>query len=283
MNRNFKHTYQLAVAISLMACMNNAEATISNGAPNTQATGSNVSGELFVNIWDQAAQTSYYLDLGTSVDAFLATSTSSRSWKLDSTFVSWANLTTDPLTFNVAGNNTYHDQSDGTYGVLMSRLTGASAPKPIALVTLGNYGTSIRDRANVLNTESNAFNNPDYSKNLSLVTTNTSKAAYFGNAFWGKSEGISGWTGSATVRNGSTPDQTLDLFSIHLPSGTPLTSTKAVFDKLDGYLTLDVANAQLSWHSNVTPVPLPTATWLFLSGLIGFFRILTIRSKTVSI
>lgn len=282
MNRNCKKTYTMAAVISLIAGVNTAQAAISNGAASIQASGAGVSGELFVNVWDQTAQTSYYLDLGTTVDDFLATSATSRSWALDQTFVLWAGATTNALTFNVAGNNTYHDQSDGTYGVLLSRLTGASAPGSIALNALGTYGSRIRDRANILNTQSNAYNT-NYAENFSLVTTNPSNSAYFNYTFWGKSEGISGWVGSATVRNGAVADQTLDLFNIHLPVGTPLTSTKAIFDKLDGYLSLDVANAQLSWHSNVTPVPLPTATWLFLSGLIGFFKIQKIRGRSASI
>lgn len=249
MNTNKQIIVTLATQILLVSSLNSAQASISNGASSVQAGGDGVSGELFVNIWNQTAQTSYYLDLGTTVDDFLATSTSSKSWNLDQSFIDWAGTTTDALIFNVAGNNTYHSQAEGIYGVLQSRLTGTSAPGNITLNTLGQYGTKIRDRANNLDVASNAYNT-NIAENYSLVTTDTKSAAYFNYAFWGKQMGTTGWVGSATVRDGANPDQTLDLFNIHLPCGTPLSTTQAIFDPLDGYLTLDVASAKLKWQSN---------------------------------
>jgi len=272
-----QQVYQSALAMCLAFGINNAQAAISNGAPTIQAGGSGVAGELFLNVWDQAAATSYSIDLGVTVGDFLAGAYTSTFWNLDQRFVDWAAATGDPLTFNVAGNNSYVGLNSADYGVLMSRKTGASAPGAITMNSLTNlFTTRIAARATALNIAHVAQNSgataTDFTADLSEVTT-TNVSSYFNKA-WGSSMNISGWVGSATVRNGGNPDQTVDFFFIHSPGGGSVgSSTQAVFDKLDGYLSLDVANAKLTWTSNVAPVPVPGAVWLFLSGMLAVLRV----------
>jgi len=144
------------------------------------------------------------------------------------------------------------------------------------MTSLATMTTKVRDRANALNIAEVAQNSGttaiDFAANLSEVTTNTNATSYFNKA-WGTSLSISQWIGSAVVRNGAAPDQNLDLFFIHSPGGSVGGSTKTTADKLDGYLSLDVANAKLVWTSNVAPVPVPGAAWLFLSGILAALRL----------
>ncbi|WP_020483016.1 hypothetical protein [Methylomonas sp. MK1] len=267
--------YQWAAAICLVAGMNSAQAAISNGAPTIQPGGSGVAGELFLNVWDQAAATSYSIDLGVTVGDFLAGSQVSSYWNLDQRFVNWAAATSDPLTFNVAGNNSYVGLNSADYGVLLSRRTGASAPGSFSMSALATVTTRISARATALNIAEVAQNSgataTDYAADLSEVTT-TNASSYFDKA-WGTSMNISGWVGSATVRNGGNPDQTLNLFFIHSPGGTVASGTPVVFNELDGFLSLDIASAKLTWTSNVAPVPVPGAVWLFLSGILAVLRV----------
>ncbi|BBL60602.1 hypothetical protein [Methylomonas koyamae] len=268
--------YHWLAAICLVAGAGTAHAAINNGAPLIQASGTGSSGELYLNVWDALATTSYSIDLGTTVDDFLAGKQLSRTWSLDQKFADWASSTSDPLTFNVAGNSSYLGTGNANYGVVLSRREGASAPGGIAMTTLATWTTKVRDRANALNIAQVAQNPgataADFEADLSEVTTSTFPTSYFNKA-WGTTMSIPGWIGSAVVRNGETPDQNLDLFFVHSPGGTVLGSTQAAFDKLDGFLSLDVANAKLVWTSNVAPVPVPGAAWLFLSGILAALRL----------
>ena len=274
--------HKLALAICIACGVNSAQAAISNGGYIGTALGAGQSGELFLNIWDQAAATSYSLDLGTTVDSFLTSYKSSQTWNLDQRFIDWAALTSDPLTFNVAANNSYGLRPNNiNYGVLMSRLTGYTAPGHITNTSLTTgYVSRMQARADALNIPADAQNggasNTDFAKNLSEVTT-TNASSYFGNAFWGKEMGIPGWVGSAVVRNGSVADTTVDLFMIHANGGAAIGSQPAIFTNLKGTLSLDVADAKLIWTA---PVPLPGAAWLFMGGLFAALKLQ--RRKAVS-
>ncbi|MBD9360603.1 hypothetical protein [Methylomonas fluvii] len=268
--------YQWAAAICLMAGINTAQAAIDNGAPLIQAGGTGSAGELFLNVWDQAAATSYSIDLGTTVGDFLSGNLSPTFGHLDQRFIDWAATTSDPLIFNVASNNSYVGFQDPNMGVLLSRRTGASDPGHITVSTLLTWNTRVRDRAIALNIAEVAQNPgataTDYAANLSEVTT-TGASSYFGYTFWTKTMGISGWDGSAKVRSSGVEDETLDFYFVHSPGGSVVASTRAVFDKLEGQFSLDIANAKLVWTPTVTAVPLPGAVWLFLGGLVSLLRL----------
>jgi len=99
--------HSLAAALCLACGLNGAQAAINNGAPLVQPLGSGTSGEMFLSVFDSGISTSFAIDLGTTVEDFLASAGNSRYWDLGSGFTSFAALSTDPLIFNVAGNNTY--------------------------------------------------------------------------------------------------------------------------------------------------------------------------------
>ncbi|MBD9355270.1 hypothetical protein [Methylomonas albis] len=268
--------YQLAAAICLMAGISNAQAAINNGASSIQAGGTGSAGELYLNVWDQAASTSYSIDLGVTVGNFLSGNLPTTFGQLDQRFINWAATTSDPLIFNVAGNNSYVPFANSANGVLLSRRTGATEPGGITLSTLGTWESRVRDRANALNIAEVAQNPgataTDYAANLSEVTT-TGASSYFGYTFWTQNMGISGWNGSAKVRNSGVEDETLDFYFVHSPGGTVGTSTRAIFEKLEGKFSLDIADAKLVWTPTVTAVPLPGAVWLFLGGLVSLLRL----------
>lgn len=266
-----RHT--LAVAVCLACGVTGAQAAISNGLMTAQSLGSNQDGELYLNVWDQLAQTSYAIDLGTTVTGMVAGQNTNHVWNLDQTFINWAALTTDTLTFNVAGTNTYLPKSDTNYSTMLSTRTGYDNKMKVNMgVNIIQIANNVAARAIALN----ALNGPNgrdgdqynYAENLSSVTTPSSGQPYFDYATWGAKEGITSFVGSATVRNGGT-DQTVDLAFIHSPGGTIVPSTQAKVDYLNGYLALDVANATLNWHTNaVAAVPLPGAAWMFMSALL---------------
>jgi len=90
--------------------------------------------------------------------------------------------------------------------------------------------------------------------------------------------GLTGYTASATVRNGevipiteATDNVTLDLAWYHASAGGAATS-KALYDVLEGYLTLDIPTSRLTWHSTVSEVPLPGTAWLFLGALLSMLK-----------
>lgn len=280
--KTIKRNDKLAVAICLACGLNSAQAAINNGGfVGDGNLGNDASGEIFLSVWDQLAGTSYSIDLGTTVDEFIAGSDNSRSWSLDQRFIDWAGATSDPLIFNVAGNNNYsNDWSNTNFGVLATIRTGSSLPNGnISMTSLDGWIGKFEGRANALNISQNNDNGntdpgfTDFAANLSEVSMSNETTTYFSvPGRWGTTEGMANWVGSATVR-GSNPDQTVDFLFIHSPGGQNTSdSTPTLRSRLDGYLTLDVTAATLNWHSNVATVPLPASAWLFLSGLLATLR-----------
>jgi hypothetical protein len=191
------------------------------------------------------------------------------TWNLDQTFVSWAAKTNDALTFNVAGDNSYVGKTSAFDAVMMSSQTGYTNTTNVNMTSIATLQNNVAARAIAINVAAGDSVTPNYAANLSEVTTTKLDQSYFGYATWGTTMGNVGYVGSASVRNGTTPDQALDLLYIHAPGGPVLQSTKAIVDKLNGYLTLNVSSATMTWHSNVATVPLPGTVWLFLSGLLA--------------
>ncbi len=260
---------KLVVAICLLCGVNGAQAAISDGS--ILAGGSGQAGELFLNIWDEAATTSYSLDLGTTLENFYANKGATQSWTLGSSFTTWAALTTDTLTFNLAANNSYVGKTSAGDAVLLSSLTGSANTFNVNMTNLVTLGNNLSARAISLNAAANDLGN--YAANLGAVTTDTADNAYFGYTFWGTGLGIANYAGSATVRNGAT-DETLDLVYIHAPGGAVLQSTKATVEHLQGILSLNTSASTLTWTAvPPTTVPVPAAMWLFLGGLLSLLKL----------
>ena len=209
--------------------------------------GSNQAGELFLNVWDATASTSYELDLGVTLPDFYAHTKNTQVWVLDQKFKDWS-ATNHTLTFNVAANNSYVGKNSTADGVLLSSLTGVANTYNVNMQGLIKLQNNVSARAQSINVD--AGSNTNYAANLSTVTTDKNSAAYFDDAFWGTALGITGYAGSATLRNGGI-DETLDLVYIHSPGGTVKGSTKATIEYLNGYLSLDAAGSTLTW----TPTP----------------------------
>ena len=256
------------VLLCLLFRVNLGQAAISDGS--ALAGGSSQAGELFLNVWDATAATSYALDLGTTLPTFYASKASTTVWTLDSAFTAWAG-TADTLTFNVAANNSYVGKNSSADGLLLSGLTGTPNTYNVNMTTIAALQNSISARAQALNVA--AGDTTNYAANLSAVTTDTSNAAYFDDPFWGTTLGITSYSGSATVRNGGT-DETLDLVYIHGPGGTVKANTQAIVEILAGNLVLNTSAATLTWvPAPLTAVPIPGAVWLFLTGLFATLRL----------
>jgi len=273
--------HKLAVAICLACGVNSAQAAINNGGPTVQPLGSGTSGEMFLSVFDSGISTSFAIDLGTTVEDFLSSAEASRSWDLGSSFTSFAALSNDPLIFNVAGNNTYPGlkatNNSVNFGDLVSRRTGQTyvGGNQNVLQLSQSFGVKVSARAININTGTDS-NQTDFAANNSITTSNTNNQSYWTKE-WGSNMGLTGYTASATVRNGevtpleATAGVTLDLAWFHASAGSAATS-KALYDVLNGYLTLDVPASTLTWHSNVAEVPLPATVWLFLGGLMSILK-----------
>lgn len=212
--------HKLAVAICLACGISNAQAAINNGAPTVQPLGSGTSGEMFLSVFDSGITTSFAIDLGTTVEDFLSTAATSRSWDLGSSFTSFAALSTDSLIFNVAGNNTYPGVTTGSadFGVLISRTTGQTYTG--GTLTVGGIGTGfapkISARAISINTGTDG-NQTDFTANNSVTTSDKNNQSYWTKQ-WGSNMGLTGIPASATVRNGETTpvEATKNLSLIHI-------------------------------------------------------------------
>ena len=209
--------------------------------------GSNQAGELFLNIWDAKASTSYELDLGVTLPDFYAHTKNTQVWILDQKFKDWS-ATNHTLTFNLAANNSYVGKNSTADGVLLSSLTGVTNTYNVNMQGLIKLQNNVSARAQSINVD--AGSNTDYAANLSTVTTDINSSAYFDDAYWGSALGITGYAGSATVRNGGT-NETLNLVYIHSPGGAVTGSTKASVEYLEGNLVLDTTGSMLTW----TPTP----------------------------
>lgn len=268
----------IIAALCLASGLHGAHAAINNGAPTVQPLGSGSSGEMFLRVFDATAQATFAIDLGISVENFLATNAVSRSWDLTSVFREFAALSDGDLLYNVAGNNTYPTVSDtsGQFGVLLSRRDDQNT-YDVTTQSVASFGSSwgVKISASAIGTNTGMLGSgadqSDYAANLAYYTTDTSNTGFWTKLGMGGDFGVANYVGAATAyRDGSTlVGSTLDLGWYHSPEGTLKSTTKMLWEVQDGYLSLDIANAQLAWHSNVAPVPIPGAVWLFATGLAG--------------
>lgn len=278
---------RLLPAVLLSAAAGGAHAAIANGGPHIVPTDGNSasSGELFLSVWDQTSSFSYSLDLGVTVEDFLVSQSTPRTWALDQRFADFA-AAGNPLKFNIAAANTYGGVSSANYGIVTSVLNIPTQIDKInsfqgkAANQLGQMSSAVQQRVNRLNLSSSAQNGAavtDFALNLSELTDGTADThnAYFatewGNGLGGKQTAANT---TATVGSLTDPDETLALFFLHL-QGAGVNKTQV--DQLGGgtfTFALDVANKQLVWSSSVAPVPIPAGVWLLSSALaaLGFLR-----------
>jgi hypothetical protein len=307
-----RHLKSLSAGLLLAAASTGAHAAIILGGQ-PFAGGISQPGELFLNVWDEVAATSYNLDLGVSVADMWANPNSSRSWDLGSLWAGFNNGV-DQLKFNVAGSSSY--QGPGVTGgagnvndgVMLSHAPGFQLNTAnISVNALQGLNDRVEAYADSINQAAcggtGTACNVDYAANISDVV-NAASAAYFNNGQTWSETAVTGWTTDVGIRNpdfpGTTtpnPDGVLQLFFIHPPATIPsrggIVTVDAVggggaldpLDKKPGdtnmVFRLDAANHTLTWSPlAVTAVPVPAPLWLLLSALTGM-GIISRRDRAV--
>lgn len=268
----FPRRLALPALLALMAGNGGpAWAAIANGVTSAVGSGnSNSSGELFLNVWDDTAAWSYSLDLGTTVEQFLA-NPAARTWNLDQRFKDFA-AQGHPLHFNIAANNTYGGIAaaglgavPSTYGVLSSVLDDPAATA-LADARTGTAGTNVQQYSSPVQTRINALNLQAAAQNglipgdpvdmarfdLNLGETTDANNDVYGGYFatlWGVNlSNRFAFSTTATVRDANgAADQTVRLYFFGL-QGPGVNKVRAT-DLGGGSLraSLDTSQATLVW------------------------------------
>jgi len=253
----------LIASLALAAGAGSAHATI--------ATGSGAQGELFLSVWDQAAQQSYSQDLGIDLAQFLLNTTpgnafnSNVAWSvaLNPVWGSFFNSANAGATvYNVAATKqTGLSSRSQTYGYLTSFNTANPLP-----VIDGNIA-QVQGVDGVIQTKAALYNGADevnIAQNDAKIWSSASDSYY--NTLWGNDFNFS--VPSSQNNQGVYGGTTLALFH----GLDPVTSG------VDRWVTLgsfQLTPTALTYTPGGAPVPVPAAFWLFgsaLAGLLGFSR-----------
>jgi hypothetical protein len=259
--RNLADYKKLPLAI-LLACggVNSAVADLQTIGPVTQQTlpgGILPTVNVFLNVWDQAASTSYSVDLGVPLLTFEAeASSTSLTWDLDSTFKTFA-ATGDAMTYNVAAVNENGGVHNNTTAdsLMLSYPTGLQSQTFSATIAYPKFNSDqsvVVGFINLLNS-------------TGQETQTSSSAGYFNSVFWGIGESIGNQLSASTDGTNQ-----LSAFFLNTPSLASIkTTTNMTEFSPTGYFSLNLTNDTLVWTSTaVTAVPVPGAVWLFLGGIL---------------
>ena len=253
-------TLPLAILLACGGLSSSAQADLQTAGPVTQqilANGVLPTVDVFLNVWDQGASTSYSVDLGIPILTFeTVASGQSFTWDLDSAFQTFA-ATGDVLTYNIAGvnenggvhNNTTND------ALLVSYPTGLLSQSFSATIAYPKFNSDqsvVVGFINLLNS-------------TGQETQSSSSAGYFNSTSWGIGESI-GSQLSATTGGANQ----LSVLFLNTPNlATIKTTTNMTEFSPTGYFSLNLANDTLVWTSTAaSAVPLPGAVWLFLGGML---------------
>jgi hypothetical protein len=235
-------------------------------------------GELFLSVWDQGTEStpgkSYVLDLGITMQDFLANGSILNSIGGDGSIEADANLTnflttaTGPVVWTIGGisnlttgANIYND-----YGVAFSTAgtpdVSGNGNIPQGFVGIGN---AIQNGSNYANAVNLSGGNPlNLAENTSYVITNTASDGYHG---------------SSVTFNGSTGDWG-GFFALDVDTAIGSAAQfyyVSLLDGSEGY-TSDVQSFGLFSLANngtlsYSAVPVPAAVWLLGSALAGLFGV----------
>ena len=259
---------RLALGCVLAVGIQNAKADIT---PLQWTTTSNQT-DLGLMVWDQAAATSYAVDLNVSLLTFISEeATTNITWDLDSVFTSFA-ATGDALTFNIAAANigtpnpsyVYQDPNDS---IMYSYQTGQSGSNYIPANMKPN--TVIADQGKVQGEWTTQGSTG------SEVTSYTLSTAYFNNVQWGVGQNTN-QNHSAVYRGTGTDSLSVDIISS--PGSSTIAATNFPVSLPAGYFSLSNSGGSyyLTWSATSAAsaaVPVPAAAWLFLGGvmtMLGF-------------
>lgn len=289
-----KRDYQLAAAVCLAAGFGSAQAAITPGSLAAAAAGS---GELFMLAYNTETTNTFAIDLGVTINAFLNNTSANHAhdsdisgfWDLGSNFNTFINAGsgTGSIMFNLQASNFYTGFTtppNTSRGSLVSYLDSASAWSPV--MTNSAFGSSayskISNHADHINTamvnQGITTSATDYAVNASAIFTNTGNTLGSWTDEGGSTLGIANFSGSATVRNGTNPDQILELLWIHQSASNVFGSNYIIVDKPNGLLSLDLSAGKLAWTVPTAPVPLPAAAWSFLAGLLAILKLQRART-----
>lgn len=270
---------RILASLALLAGNGSAYAAIANGVQHLVSNDANSasSGELFLSVWDASAALSYSVDLGVTVEQFLA-QPYARTWHLDQRFKDFA-ASGHALKFNIAANNTYQGINaagvgsvPSSYGVLSSVLNQAGAIS-LAQARTGSSGSSLQQLSSPIQARINHLNlsavaqDPDaaldpaamtqFSAHLSEVTDGNNDAyfAYFPRLWGDNLSNRFAFSTSAAIRDSQAgKDQTLRLYFFGL-QGAGI--NKVVATDIGGgkkLFGLDANNGLLAWGGGGKPV-----------------------------
>lgn len=240
-----------------------AQATIKGGVT-TQPT------ELVFNLWNEASEISYALDLGIIHNDFLDTKTEAKSWSIDAktstAFTAFLNATQpdQKLVYNIASSNNLSNSVAALnyYGVLRTsndeKITG------VTVASMGNTAGKINNRAVNLNGQLQVSGG-DINNNFDSVS-GKADVGYFGNG-WG--ENMDGSTAFGSVGLEGEGNTLGFYWQNRVFANLGLTGIEKLAD-WTFVIDFESKTAALNYGAPAV-IPVPAAVWLFGTGLMGLF------------
>ncbi|MBP1152847.1 hypothetical protein [Methylocaldum sp. RMAD-M] len=256
----------LVAGIALAFSAGVANAAIDDGKPGNQINDAgDIQGELFLNVWNQAAGETFTFDTGWSYEAFAANPTSfTANFGADA---KWANFaaTGNPLVFSLGA------KSDQQFG------TGGANGRNYFILSVDtinpDFGTDSTSQAvrGQMDLRIQDINQTDLDVNLNNSTFSvTGQPGDYPN-FWGSNVG--GANGS--IDTDTEVGQWLAMYEVWSTGGGRGQVT-TVNNRVLGYAFLDKDLGTLSFASEPpSAVPVPPALWLMgsaMTALVGFSR-----------
>lgn len=243
----------LAVAVAAASASANAAWT-PNGAD----------GELILNVWNNATQTSFSMDLGVAADA-APLAGESLTFNIGSTVLDYVGGSSADLMWNVAGINSFTQfasvQDVNDFGLY---ITASSAP-----VGGASFVQVSGQQAAFANLETFLA-----SDGVELVggangTIGISGGNYAGNtAVWGASANTIGGTSWFAANTAASSGDSLYAYKLGSEINTTTGQFSSTYFESAGVWSFDAAAGTLTYGS-VAAVPVPAAVWMFASGLVG--------------
>lgn len=230
--------------------------------------------DLVMSAWDPVAQTGYAMNLNIQMNGFAGNS--NLSFAPDANMaaflgkVSPANILWNIVAVDSTGSPTV----GGELNVFSTADTTPAAPQNIKMGSAVSQENTYFAYVNGLTTGDGG--SPALSSGNSVYHTATSAIDY---AYAGSGTHNSTFGGAFAFSNAGALGQSLNFYEISSVTGTKLTKTK-VTPFAGGTWTLS-SNGALNYAVTTSPVPVPAAAWLFVSGLLGLVGVSRRKSTHV--